>query len=201
MATVQLKLGPADQGRALSLDEFESADYVPGYKYEIIEGKLYVSPEPNFPESFLERWLVRKLDRYLDERPDVINYIAVKSRVFVHEQSQPTVPEPDVAVYHDLPLDQPLLNLHWENISPILVAEILVGGDIHKDLTRNPDLHHRVPSIKEYWVVNGSENPDEPSLIQYRRRGKAWTVTTFPFGSTFTTKLLPGFSLVINPRT
>jgi Uma2 family endonuclease len=200
MATVQLKLGPADQGRALSLDEYESADYVPGFKYEIIDGRLYVSPAPNFPESFLESWLVRKLDRHMGARPDVINYVANKPRVFVRKRRKPTVPEPDIAAYHDLPLDQPIRSLHWRDLGPILVVEVLVEGDIYKDLSRNPELYHRVPSIKEYWVLNGSEAPDEPSLIQHRRRGKAWTVTTFPYDSTFTTRILPGFSLVIDPR-
>jgi hypothetical protein len=67
-------------------------------------------------------------------------------------------------------------------------------------LTRNPALYLTLRSIKEYWVLNGAVDPDEPSLIQHRRRGKSWAVTTFPYGSTFTTRLLPGFELVIDPR-
>jgi hypothetical protein len=77
---------------------------------------------------------------------------------------------------------------------------VLVGGDMHKDLTRNPDLYLTLASIKEYWVLNGSRSADEPTLVVHRRRGKAWQVTTFPHGSTFTTKLLPGFGLVVDPR-
>jgi hypothetical protein len=37
-------------------------------------------------------------------------------------------------------------------------------------------------------------------LIQHRRYGKRWVVRPFPYGSTFTTKFLPGFELVIDPR-
>jgi hypothetical protein len=48
--------------------------------------------------------------------------------------------------------------------------------------------------------LNGSQSVDEPVLVVHRRRGKSWTITTFPYGSTFTTKLLPGFELLINPR-
>lgn len=200
MATVQLRLGPADHGRRVSLAELEAAEYVPGFKYEIIDGSLYVSPQPNVPELLLERWLRRTLERYADTNPDVANLVAVKGRVFLPDTVRPTVPEPDIAIYHDFPLDSPFGDIRWENVSPILVCEVLVEGSIEKDLTRNPDLYHRVPSIKEYWILNGSEDPEQPSLIQYRRRGKAWTITTFPYGSTFSTKLLPGFSLVIDPR-
>ena len=53
MSTVQSKLGPADHGRAMTLDEFDDADYEPGYKYELIDGRLYVSPDPeSTPKTF-----------------------------------------------------------------------------------------------------------------------------------------------------
>jgi hypothetical protein len=35
----------------------------------------------------------------------------------------------------------------------------------------------------------------------YRRRGAQWQPRlTVPFGGTYTTRLLPGFSLVVDPR-
>jgi hypothetical protein len=39
-------LGPRDAGIPLSLDEFENADYVKGYRYELIHGVLVVNPPP-----------------------------------------------------------------------------------------------------------------------------------------------------------
>lgn len=200
MATVQLKLGPADHDRPLTLDDFESADYVPGFKYEIIDGRLYVSPEANFPGHTLERWLDRKLTRYTEEHPEVVNYVAVKSRVFVRKRKKATVPEPDITVYHDLPLDQDFRDIRWQDLNPVLVAEVLVEGDARKDLERNLDLYSDVPSVREYWVLDGRTDPNKPTLIQHRRHGKRWIVRDYPFGSTFTTKILPGFALVINPR-
>src|SRR6516164_5006262 len=105
MATVQLKLGPLDHGRRLSLSEFEDAEYEPGFKYEIIDGRLYVSPLPNFPEHWLERWLTRAVERYADRHPEVINFVASKGRVFLPAAARPTVPEPDLAAYADFPED------------------------------------------------------------------------------------------------
>lgn len=201
MATAQRTrtFGPADHGRRVSVETADAAEYVPGFKYEIIDGRFYVSPQPNVPELLLERWLRRALETYSDAHPDVINLVAPKGRVYL-PASRPTIPEPDLAAYAGFPFDRPFRQIRWRDVSPCLVAEILVDGDFAKDLTRNPALYLTLSSIKEYWVVNGAEDPDEPSIIAHRRRGQRWNVTTFPFGSTLITPLLPGFSLIIDPR-
>jgi Uma2 family endonuclease len=200
MASVQLKLGPKDHGCPLTLDDFDEAEFKPGFRYEIIDGRLYVSNEPNPAENILENWLFMKLIAYSGRRRDIINYITVKSRLFVHSRREPTVPEPDLAAYHDFPLGKPYQEIHWQDLGPILVAEVLVEGDPHKDLERNRKLYLEAPSIREYWILDGRENPNEPTLIQLRRFGKRWIEKEFPYGSTFKTKLLPGFSIAIDPR-
>lgn len=200
MSALRLKLGPADHGRPVSLDDFDAADFAPGVRYEIIDGRVYVSPLANFAENFLETWLLRKLLVYAEANPDVLNYVTPKSRVFVRHRKRATVPEPDITAYHDLDLSQSLRGVHWRDMNPVLVCEVLVEGDERKDLERNPDLYLAVPSIREYWVLDGRADPDEPALIQHRRHGKRWVVREYPYGSTFTTKLLPGFTLLIDPR-
>jgi Uma2 family endonuclease len=155
---------------------------------------------PNPPEAFLENWLHTSILLYSRLHPEVINYVTPKGRVFLPEAVRLTSPEPDIAAYANFPLELPLRELQWQNLSPILVCEILVEGNLDKDLVRNPNLYLQVPSIREYWVVNGVENPDEPTLIQYVRRAKKWTITHHAFGTTLTPKVLPGFSLIIDPR-
>ncbi|HUR55698.1 MAG TPA: Uma2 family endonuclease [Gemmataceae bacterium] len=200
MSTVQLKLGPTDHGRRLTLDDFDSAEFEPGAKYEIIDGRLYVSPVANFPEHFLEGWLRKKLERYSDDHPEVFNFVAVKSRVYVRNRRNATVPEPDIATFADVPTQGDIRAINWRDLNPLLVCEILVDADRRKDLERNPDLYRDVPSVREYWVLDGRDDANTPTLIQHRRYGRRWVVREFPFGTTFTTKLLPGFSLLIDPR-
>ena len=200
MATVQLTLGPLDHGRRLSLAECEDADYEPGYKYEIIDGRLYVSPQPNLPENSLEEWLGFELRLYARDHPEVINYVTSKGRVFVHARENATVPEPDLTAFADFPPKTPRKQLRWSEQSPVLVVEVLAEGSPEKDLVRNAELYFEVPTIREYWVLDGRDDPDEPTLIQHRRYGSRWVIRRFPFGSTFATKLLPGFSLVVDPR-
>jgi len=198
MTTTTLLLKPTDHGRPITDEELLSADYVGGYKYEIIDGRVYVSAEPDPDENDLEDWLVEKLRDYARACPGVINKVTNKGRVFVHSRKRSTIPEPDVAAFSDYPLDRRLKGLKWSEVSPVLVCEVLMGK-AEKDLVRNVKLYLAVPSIQEYWVLDGRDDAEKPTLIQHRRSGKRWVVKTLEFGSTLTTKLLPGFSLIIDP--
>src|SRR5437588_8188418 len=105
--TTRLKIGPHDHGMPLSLEDFLSADTEEGHHYELIDGKLYVSPTANAPEGLVERWVRRKLEAYSDAHPTVINLVYEKARIFVPDRPEATAPEPDVAAYHDFPLHLP----------------------------------------------------------------------------------------------
>jgi Uma2 family endonuclease len=201
MIATRPRFGPADHGLAVSWDEFLAADYRPGgYKYELIDGRLWVSYEPDPAENVLENWLYRRLLGYSDARPDVLNFVTTKSWVFVPGRERPTAPEPDLSGYRDFPFGQRLATLDWRTLSPVLVVEVVVNAGPEKDLERNVELYHQVPSIAEYWVLDGRDNPDEPTLVQHRRYGKRWVVRRFPYGTEFAPKLLPGFALLIDPR-
>lgn len=199
-ARTKPRFGPADHGRSVSDEVAESAEYVGGFKYEVIDGKLYVTPRQNLPENLLESWLYHLLDRYSEQHPEIVNFVATKSRIYVPGQARSTIPEPDLAVYSDVLLGKPLNQTHWRDISPFLVVEVMVEGEFEKDLSRNPILFHRVPSVSQYWVVNGTESVEKPSLIQYSRTKEFWDITTHRFGSKFRTNLLPDFELEIKPR-
>jgi len=120
--TTVLKLGRADHGRPLSLEEFQASDYEEGYRYELIDGVLYASPSPSAPQAFIDHWIDLKLQRYSDAHPDVINLVFGKCRVFVPDRPGVTNPEPDVAAYHDFPLDLDYRELRWQDVSPLLVV-------------------------------------------------------------------------------
>ena len=200
MATLT-KLGPADHGRPMALDDFMASDYQEGYRYELIDGKLYVSPQPNLPEDGISTWISFKVGLYAQANSGVINYVSTHARVFVPDRPGVTNPEPDLAAYHDFPLERPLRQRRWQDVSPVLVAEVVSPEDPDKDLVRNAELYLQVPSIREYWLFDTrAESADRPTLRVHRRRGSRWRVIDVAFGETYTTKLLPGFELVIDPR-
>jgi Uma2 family endonuclease len=194
------KLGPAEQGRLMTHEEFMAADYLEGYRYELIDGILQVHTTPNLPHARLDWWLYRKLDRFSSEYSEIINMVLFRSRVVVPGRPGDTCPEPDLAAHRDFPLHVPFADLRWEDVHPLLVAEVLSPDNADKDLSRNVELYWHVPSIKEYWILDGLTDPEHPNLLVYRRFGQRWRTQEIGAGKTYTTRLLPGFQLLLDPR-
>ncbi len=197
---IVLRIGPTDHGRPMTVEEFEKGDYEEGYQYELIDGKLYVSPKPNAPHGCVELWIFLKLVDYWRAHPEILNYVHPNARVFVPDRPGVTSPEPDVTAYRDFPIDLPFTEIKWQNVSPLLVVEVVSADDPDKDLVRNVALYLEVPTIKEYWAIDARKNPDRPTMRVHRRRGKRWTVIDLTYGDVYTTKLLPGFELTLDPR-
>jgi Uma2 family endonuclease len=198
MSTI-LKLGPADHGRPLTLEEFEAGEYQGGYHYELINGRLSVSPVPDQPENSVEDWLFFQLKLYAHQRPEVINFVTVKARVFVPDRPDLTAPEPDISAYRDYPLARRFRDVRWQDVSPVLVVEVLSEDDPDKDLVRNVELYWQVPSIREYWTIDTRAGAEQPSLRVHRRHGQRWVKKDVAAGESYTTRLLPGFELVLDP--
>ena len=201
MATLtKLKLGPRDHDRPLSREEYQSAEYQEGYRYELIHGRLYVSPLPRIPHDRTVRYIDRKLDDYSREHPEVMNMVSTAAEVHVPPESpdadSDTYVQPDIAAYKDVPKRH---DLQWEDISPFLVVEVLSPNNPEKDLERNVVVYHQVPTIKEYWIVDGITDPERPSMTVFRRWGRQWRKIAVPFDTVYTTPLLPGFELRMNP--
>ena len=79
MSTI-LRLGRADHGRPLTLEEFTAGEYEPGYKYELIDGKLEVSPAANFPEIAVQLWLYGQVNLYARANPELVKFVTAISR-------------------------------------------------------------------------------------------------------------------------
>jgi Uma2 family endonuclease len=199
----QLYLTPADDGRPISLDDFLSARHQEGYRYELIEGRIEVSPIADLPHEDYVEWLVETLRAYRRTRPDVIKRVKNPARVFLPADLEEgvTAPEPDIAVFPEYPTGESYRVRDWRRVSPLIVIEVLSEETADKDLVRNRRLYLGVPTIREYWMLDPREDPDRPTLIVLRRRGTRWgpAITVRP-GEAYTTRLLPGFRLVIDPH-
>lgn len=201
MATVADKqLGLLDHGRSMSFDEFISGDYRKGYHYELIHGKLYVSPLPSPQEAYVEIWISEKLKEYAKTHATVVNLVHNKTRVFVPHSEDVTAPEPDVAAYHNFPLERMATDLRWEEASPILVVEVLTSDDPAKDTVRNVALYQHVPAIKEYWIFDARQDAALPTMRVYRKYRGRWRMPIdLQPGDIYTTRLLPDFTLIVDP--
>jgi Uma2 family endonuclease len=197
--TTLMKLGPADVGRRLTLEEFLNGDYTPGHKYELIDGRLAVSPEARLTHEELRQWLLVKLVYYAGQHPDVIRFVTAGARVFIPGRAETTCPEPDLAAYRAFPSGHEIGEHDWEDMNPLLVVAILSEGTEEKHLVRNVRLYGQAPSIGEYQVVDPGSDPRQPTLIVRRRSGSRWRTRRVPFGETYRTNLLPGFELLVDP--
>ena len=198
----RLYLTRADHGRQLTWEEYASADAEEGYRYELIEGRIEVSPPPNTLHEDCVEWLKRLLDTYAADRPDVLRSIRTRACVFLPDAAveEVSAPEPDLACYAEFaarfgpPVD-------WRDYSPILVVEVISPDTADKDLVRNRRLYLRVPGIREYWILDPREGVEGLTLLVYRRRGRRWAACqVIGPGETYTTPMLPGFSLVLDPH-
>jgi Uma2 family endonuclease len=141
------------------------------------------------------------LRNYGRAHPGALNFVTGPARVIVPGEEQVTNPEPDLAGYRDFPHHLSFSELNWDDVSPILVVEIVSEDNADKDLARNVELYLRVPSIREYWIFDPRQDPDRPTLRVYRRRGSRWQrpIDVEP-DETYTTPLLPDFALFLDPH-
>ncbi len=188
-----VRYGPKDHGCVVSDDELQVADFRSGYDYEVIFGRLYVSPAPNFEHDWIEKHVFGQVFLYSRQHPNIVAYVTDRARVFVPGTHKTTAPEPDLAIYAKLPAPD------WRDAAPMIVGEILRGEDVDKDLFRNVDLYLRVPSIQEYWVFDIRQDANRPTLLAHRREHDRWNVIELGPDAIYETPWLPGLKLTISP--
>ena len=197
----RLYLTHKDHGRALSWEEYASADAEEGYRYEMIEGRVFVSPAANSLHEDCIEWLKEMLRAYALDRPDILESVRGATRVFLPDRMEGiTAPEPDIACYAEY-AERFATEVDYRDYSPILVVEVISADTADKDLVRNRRLYLQVPSIQEYWILDPREGVEGLTMLVYRRRGRRWgACQTVAPGATYTTEMLPGFALVLNPH-
>jgi Uma2 family endonuclease len=184
------------------MEEFENATAQEGFRYELISGRLVVSPAANLSHEDVVEWIVETLRAYGRAHRDVINRTKAPARIFVPGEDEETAPEPDVACYHNYPSRLPIGQRDWRNVSPVLVVEVLSADNADKDRERNVELYLRVPSIREYWIIDPLEDFNHPTLTVHRRRGQRWQrPIEVESGGSYQTRLLPGLTLIVDPST
>jgi Uma2 family endonuclease len=179
-----MRLGPHSAGLLLTLTEFDRARFQEGWRYELINGVLVVSPTPSRKERHPNDELGRLLWNYEGEAPQGSSLdLTLPEEMIETKQNRRRA---DRAIWSGLGRDPA------EGEPPTIIVEFVSSGKVSQDrdyVAKRAE--YREIGVREYWVVN-----------RFRR-----TMTVFSFSGesdqerviqekeSYQTLLLPGFEL------
>ncbi|HWE40426.1 MAG TPA: Uma2 family endonuclease [Isosphaeraceae bacterium] len=187
MATVTLRIGPADHGRAMTLDDFLDAEEEPGYRYELANGVLEVTNVPNDPHGLIIWFLLDALSEFGRRHPGLILRAGGSGEFQLRLPGLDTGRNPDVAVVlHGTPKDE------RGRRPPSLVMEVVSeGADAHERDYVAKRREYLAVGLREYWIID----PIERRVTVLVRDGDVWAERIFVGDAAAEGLVLPGFRL------
>jgi Uma2 family endonuclease len=183
-----VQIGPSDDGRRMSLGEFDNAVVEDGFRYELGKGVIQVSEVPG-PEHLAQvEELREQLYAYKRSRRGVIYAIASANDAKLLVPSFESERHPDLSVYFSPP---PAENV-WSLWIPKLVIEVVSKRSAQRDYEEKPEEYLDF-GVSEYWIVDSIEGQFTANT---RWRGR-WKPQIIKPPTKYATPLLPGFSLNI----
>lgn len=185
MATIATRIGPADHGRAMTLDEFLEAEAEEGPRYELSRGVLEVTQVPNPSHGQVVSNLYLMVARHDLAHPGVILRFGGGGEFQLLMPGMVSGRNPDLSVvirgarkgYRGHPL-------------PALVAEVVSArsGDRDYRLKREEYLAY---GILEYWIV------DLPArkVTVLVRDGDVWVGRSSEGDQAIVSLVLPGLAV------
>lgn len=187
MLQAQIKIGPKDAGRRMTLAEFEHAEGQEGRVYELSRGVVVVVDVPNFKHLSQIIEARNQLDAFKVAHPEQIYCILGGMECKVLLADLQSERHPDLAIFK-----RPPDNLEdlWSTWIPEIIIEVVSLGSEVRDYVEKREEYFAF-GVKEYWIFDAAKNQ---LLVLRRARGQWQEITTRP-GETYETKLLPGFVL------
>jgi Uma2 family endonuclease len=183
----EIRVGPNDDGRRMTLADFDEAIGEEGYIYELNKGVVEVSTIPH-PRHFLQMSAVRdQLIAYKESNPGRISAIVGGGDTKVLIESEQSERHPDIAVYTSPMPDADEIGSIWV---PTIAVEIVSERSAKRDYEEKPG-EYLAFGIDEYWIVDASKNQ---MLVMTRYRGE-WKERIVKPSQKCTSWHLPGFSL------
>lgn len=184
MSTTKLQLGPADNGRRLSIQEFRDADEEEGYRFELGRGVLEVTEVPNTRHRRVVGNLYRMIARYDLDHPGVIETFGGGSEFRLWITARESGRNPDLGVVLEgTPKDE------RGRTQPALVAEVVSRGSRTRDYQTKREEYHLF-GVREYWIVD----PARRLVVVLERSADGWTEQTAAADSPIPSRLLPGLA-------
>jgi len=183
----KIHVGPQDDGRRMSLDDFDKAVPREGCLYELSKGVIEVSgiPQPEHAKQIEE--IRDQLTFYRREHPDLIDMIGGGSDAKMLIGPAQSERHPDLSVYFDPP---PKVKDVWSMWTPAIVIEVVSGRSAKRDYQDKRD-EYLMFGVSEYWIIDAAKQ----QLTALSRWRGQWQSKIFKPSQKFSTPPLPGFSL------
>lgn len=186
MATVTsiTRIGPADHGRLMTLEEFRKAEEVDGYCYELARGVLEVSEVPNDPHGLIV-WIVLRIIASFDQNhPGLIYRAGGGSEFRIWLPRMVSGRNPDVAVaLHGTPKDR------RGRRPPSLAFEVVSEGtESHERDYETKRAEYLAYGLREYWIIDLQTK----TMTVLIREGDDWVERVYRDDQQAVSLVLPG---------
>jgi Uma2 family endonuclease len=187
MSKTVTQIGPADNGRRMSLEEFDHAEVQEGRLYELARGVIVVSDVPQERHLAQVDAIRQQLSAYRVGHPDVIHRIASGSECKLVVRPLQSERHPDLAVYKTT---RPRQEDYWAAWVPEVVVEVVSPGSENRDYWDKRE-EYLLFGVREYWIVDA----DREEILVLRRVKERWSERVIGPTQTYRPRLLPGLEL------
>lgn len=179
----RLRLGPRSAGMLLTPEEFDAAVFRRGWRYELINGVLVVSPSPLRNERDPNEELGHWLRTYQEQHPQgsVLDLTLNEETV----KPEPNRRRADRAIWVGLG------HLPDEDEPPTILVEFVSAGRENRERDYEAKrAEYRELGVREYWILDRFQR--RMTVVTF---GEKETERTLSATEVYTTPLLPGFEL------
>jgi Uma2 family endonuclease len=187
MSTITRRIGPADHGQRMTLDEFIEADFEEGWLYELARGVIDVAEVPGPSHGRIVGRVARLFILYDITHPGIIDYRAGGGECRIRLPGMQSDRHPDQAVYITHEPKGPRIWMRWV---PHIVVEIVSEGGEDRDYIEKREEYLRI-GVCEYWILD----PFKRQLLVLQRAGDIWEEVVVLPGMVYQTHILPGLEV------
>jgi Uma2 family endonuclease len=177
-------VGPEDNGRCMSLKDFDKAEVKEGYLYELSRGVITVSDVPDWPHLMQIDAAYQQFSAHRRRHPESIFVMSQGSDCKVLLWDLQSERHPDLSIYTE---PSPAGKNVWAEWIAAIVIEVVSKSSEHRDYVEKPEEYLQF-GIREYWILDEAKN----QMLVLRRSGGAWTEIPVKPPKLYQTPLLPG---------
>jgi len=182
--TRRLRLGPRSAGVLLTTEEFDRARFVEGWRYELINEVLVVSPIPSRNERDPNEELGRWLRNYQESHPQGSALDATLAEETIETKKNRR--RADRVIWAGLG------HLPGPNEPPTIIIELVSKGKINRErdyVAKRAE--YREIGVKEYWIIDRFSKTMTACIFAADRDQELIIAAD----QTYATTLLPGYEL------